>query len=292
MPMPLRKIVIFANPKARTFSSTLLTGIENFLSQSIPTTLVKTEFAGHMKTLAAQYGSDKDTLVAVCGGDGSINETLNGLPDQGVMGIIPMGTANVVARELGIPLEPMEAAKVLLTGALKRLDIGKIGALKFLMVAGFGFDAHVAARVPETGKKLLGQFAYHLESICSFPTYKPPEITVKIDDRRLVEAQFVLFANMRRYGGGLFFAPDARHDDGLLDMVAFTKFAPVDVMKGVLGAWTRNGVPSETAQTIRGKVFEVSSDKPVNFQIDGEVLAPVSKVVVSVDPGKLTMVVP
>ena len=208
--MPLRKILIIANPQARGGNPDQIRALAAALEARVPTSIAWTQAPGHASELAHEAGADPDTLVAACGGDGSLFEALNGLPAQGVLGLLPNGTANVVARELGVPLQLSEAAKLLLSGTLRRLDVGLVGSRKFLMVAGFGFDAEVAGSIHPTCKRLLGQYAYHLEVVRRYLGYRPPTLRVSVDGAEPVTGCFALFANMRRYGGGLFFAPGAR----------------------------------------------------------------------------------
>ena len=290
--MPLKKIVILANLCSRTLDKVRLESAIQLVGSPIPVSVVFSEYSRHISSLAAEYGSDKDTLVAACGGDGAVFECLNGLSSSSTMGIIPAGTANAIAKELGIPTDYSDSVKALLTGAVTKIDTGRVGSKRFLMVAGFGFDAHVAANVPSVAKRTLGRLAYHFESLRRFPFYKAPELSIRIDGTQTVCGKYAIFANMRRYGGDLFFAPDARYDDGLIDLVLFRKFSPVDVIKGVAGAWSRKGVPADTAITVRGKRFELFSDQPTSFQLDGEVQSAVSSAEISVEPFALSIVIP
>ncbi len=290
--MPLRKIALLVNPNSRGVTRPAIEATAAFLAEQIETSLIWTTGPGDATIQAARLGVDPDTLVTACGGDGTVNEVLNGLPPQGVLGLLPAGTANVIARELGIPLTLREAAKTLLTGVVRPFDTGRWNDRRFFMVAGCEFDAHVAASVPRLPKQWLGQYAYHLESLRRYPFYQPPAIRVEIDGKETVVGAFVLIANLRRYGGGLFFASGARPDDGLLDLVAFRKLSPPFVLKGLLGAWTRRGVGTDVAHRRRGREFVLRAPRPIRAQLDGEVLAPVSEAHVTVEPASLRMVAP
>jgi len=290
--MPLKKIIIIANLNARGYDSGRVCDVRDLLDRSIDTKLVYSEYPNHAGELAALYGSDRGTLIAICGGDGSIHEAINGLPCDGMIGILPAGTANVVAKELGIPFCIKEAAKVLLTGALKRFDTGRIEKRRFLMVAGFGFDAHVAGSVPALAKKLLGQYAYHLESIRRYPFYSAPEIRVSVDGAPPAKGVFALIINLRRYGGDLFFSPKAVPDDGYLDLVLFKSLAPDFLLKGLWGAFTRRGVGPDVAHRAQGREFVLESDSPIPYQLDGEILPAKKAFYVSVGNKDLEMIVP
>jgi len=290
--MPLKRIVVIANPNSRGVSPPELQETIRFLSKSVETRLVWTEAPGLATGLASEHGSDPDSLIVACGGDGTIFEVLNGLPARGVLGILPAGTANVIARELGMPLNLKDAAKALLSGTVRKLDTGRFNGKRFLMVAGLDFDAHIASSVPRIPKKLLGQWAYHLESLRCYPFYTCPKITVEIDGSETIEGVFALVANLRRYGGGLFFAQDARPDDGLLNLVLFKKLSLPYLIKALWGAWTRRGVDSKVAYRRLGKAFRIIPDRVVRGQLDGEILQPFSEATIEVEPAALAMVVP
>ncbi len=290
--MSLRRIVLIANPGARGRSEAALASAVELLSTHVPTDLKWTEHAGHATKMARLYGGDPDTLVAVCGGDGTLFEAVDGLPATGVIGLLPAGTANVVAKELGIPLNIREAAKLLLTGTVQRLDTGSMNGRRFVMSAGFGFDAHVASHVPSIAKRLLGQYAFHLETALQYPFYKPPRIRITVDGRERRTGAYLLCANLRRYGGNMFFAPDARPDDGLIDIVLFETLSLHPLLKGLWGAKTGRGPPPDSAWRTTCRRVEVECDEPIGVQLDGEVVPSITKAVVEARPGDLAMVVP
>lgn len=290
--MPLRRIVLLVNPNSRAVTRPAVEDAAALLARSVDTRIIWTTGPGEATRLAADLGTDPDTLVTACGGDGTFFETLNGLPPQGVIGLLPAGTANVIARELGIPLQLREAAKTLLTGAVRRFDTGRCNGRRFFMVAGCEFDAHVASSVPALPKKWLGQYAYHLESLCRYPRYDFPTLRVEVDGGPAVTGSFALVANLRRYGGGLFFAADARPDDGQLDLVLFRRMTVPFLLKGLWGAWTRRGVGSDVAWRLRGRQFRLQPPRPVRFQLDGEVLPPAAELQICVEPASLAMVTP
>lgn len=290
--MSLSRIALIANPGARGRDRAGLNSAVELLSKHVPTEVHWTEHPGHATELARRHGGDPDTLVAVCGGDGTLFEAIAEFPGNGVIGLLPAGTANVVARELGIPRNLREAAKLLLTGTIQRLDTGMMNGRRFLMSAGFGFDAHVAAHVPACSKRLLGQYAFHLETILRYPFYRPPSLHVRIDGGEAHTGAYLLCANLRRYGGDMFFAPDARPDDGLIDVVLFENLSLRPLLKGLWGAKTGRGPPSESARRLTGRRIEIECDEPVGVQLDGEVLPPVTRAVVEVGHSDLAMVVP
>lgn len=290
--MSLRRIALIANPGARGRDPAGLQSAVELLSKHVPTDLHWTEHPGHATELARRHGGDPDTLVAVCGGDGTLFEAIAEFPGTGVLGLLPAGTANVVAKELGIPLNLREAAKLLLTGTVQRLDTGLMNGRRFLMSAGFGFDAHIAAHVPARSKCLLGQYAFHLETILRYPFYRPPVLRVRVDGSETHTGAYLLCANLRRYGGDMFFAPAARPDDGLINLVLFGNLSLRPLLKGLWGAKTGRGPPPESALQLTGRRIEIECDGPVGVQLDGEVVPQVLKAVVEAGRADLAMVVP
>ncbi len=290
--MSLRNVVLIANPGARGRDQAGLRAAVDLLSAQVPTELVWTERPGHATELARRHGSDPDTLVAVCGGDGTLFEAIAEFPAEGVIGLLPAGTANVVAKELGIPLNLREAAKLLLTGTVQRLDTGRMNGRRFLMSAGFGFDAHVAGHVPARSKRLLGQYAFHLETALRYPFYRPPTLRVRVDGAEWRTGAYLLCANLRRYGGNLFFAPAARPDDGVIDLVLFESLSLRPLLKGLWGAKTGRGPPPDAASRMTGRRIEIECAEPVGVQLDGEVLPSVTRALVEAGHADLSMVVP
>lgn len=310
--MALRRIQLIANPRAGKRSHGRFEEAVSVLSRAVETRVTMTEGPGHATRLAREFSRDPETLVAVCGGDGTLNEALNGLAHGSTLGLLPAGTANVVARELGISLDLREAAKTLLTGAIRPLDTGRVvplapvtggprkdqahgipeGGLRYLMVAGFSYDAHVAARVPNLLKKILRTYSYHLQAACCYPFYRRPRLAVTAADGRRYTGAFALFANLRRYGGELFFAHEARPDDGRLDLVLFRGFSPREILCGLGGAWLRRGVSERFADRVRSPWFELEADHDVPFQADGEVFPEIRRVRIEAEPNALRMVVP
>lgn len=307
--MPLRRIALVANPRAGRVGRETMAGLAAFLRESVPTDLLWTAGPGHATALAALAGADPDTLVAVAGGDGSLHEALQGLPPQGVLGLIPAGTADVAARGLGIPRRPAEAARLLLCGRVARLDLGAVrvlagsgaaagsGERRFLLMMGTGFDAHVAARVPALSKRWLRKYAYHLQSALLYPFYRPPRLHATLGGDGVtaepLDGCFSLICNFRRYGGDLFFAPAARWDDGLLDLVLARDLRPPALLAILAGAFAGRGAPARVAWHRRTAALTLQArDGPVPWQLDGEVYPPAAAWQIAVRPGALRMVVP
>ncbi len=264
------KIYILANAGARTLDFKGLEASCIKLARHAAVELIKTTSQEQASSEAARLSALPGNVVAAAGGDGTINNLLNSMVPGGVLGIIPAGTANVIARELGIPLKIGEAVKILVTGAVQKVDTAVCNGQKYLFVAGFGFDAEVAASVGGWRKRLLGRAAYHLAGLLSFMTYRPPELKITCDGK-IYHGRYALIANMRRYGGELFFAPQARFDDGILDLVLLKRFSVGSLLRLLNFARGNGKFPADVAEAVQGRHFIVESDRPTPYQLDGEV---------------------
>lgn len=287
------KIYILANLKARGESRQELEAAAKMIGDKIPVEVILTTSPEDAKTQAEQLSQNPGNIVAACGGDGTINSVLQGISHQGTLGIIPSGTANVIARELGIPLNFRDAAKNLLTGALKKVDVGLCNGHRFLFVAGTGFDAQVAGNVSSKLKQFLGKFAYHIASFKELLTYKPSQLNISFNNGRdPVTGEFAIIANMRRYGGELFFAPQARYDDGMLDLILLKHFNPRTLLRLFNYARRVAPFPSEDAIQIQAESFTITSDADCPYQLDGEAFPGIKTFYFSVKKQKVSILIP
>lgn len=218
-------------------------------------------------------------VVLAAGGDGTINEILNGLrarDDSCVLGIVPLGTANVLARELGIdPRAPGKVAAAISDGEVRRISLGLANDRYFAMMSGIGFDAHVVANVNPRIKRRFGKLAYVLRSLVELVWYRPRTYRVLIDDR-LELASSVVVANGRFYGGPFVLAPDASLESADLQVCLFRKTGRWNALRylwGMLsGRLSRfedfDVIPARALTVERG--FGCDASEPV--QGDGDIV--------------------
>jgi len=290
--MGLNKIVLLANENARGKSREGVMSANEILAKHVTTEVLFTKNIAEARSATSAFGKNPDNIIVACGGDGTVNEIANALPPQGILGIIPAVTANVIAKELGIPFSYREAAKTLLTSAIKTIDVGVANGRKFIFVAGIGFDAHVAAKVSPFLKRKIGKYAFHLAGFKEFITYKAPKIEVSVDGKPYIKGRFGIFANMRRYGGDFFFAKDARYDDGILDMVLLPNIGTARMLKVLSYAKKNKSIPESSAIQISGKKFKVKISPGSFYQLDGEVVENVEELNIEVLPKNLNIMVP
>ncbi len=285
------KIYILANSGARTLDFKGLESSCERLARHTAIEIVKTTSQEHASSETARLSAIPGTIVAAAGGDGTINNLLNSLAPGGILGIIPAGTANVIGRELGIPLKVSDAVKVLVTGAVQKVDTAVCNSRKYLFVAGFGFDAEVAGAVGGWRKKLLGRAAYVVAGLQKFMTYRPPKLKVTCDGI-VHHGYYAIIANMRRYGGELFFAPQARFDDGILDLVLLKRFSVGSLLRLLNFARGNGRFPEDVAESLQGRHFVVEADRPTPYQLDGEVFAAAERFEISLAPQPTNLITP
>jgi len=188
----------------------------------------KVEFAytnhpGHATELAAEATGKFDIVVAV-GGDGTVNEVAQGLiGTKTPMGIIPMGSGNGLARELGISMDVMKSANTVLKGNVKQIDVCRINDQRFLCTSGIGFDAQVADKMSKAATR--GFLRYLQLTVKESIAFKPFKIKMKFDDILIEKPVFlVTFANASQFGNNAYIAPSASMTDGLIDVVVVNPF--------------------------------------------------------------------
>src|SRR3712207_6782594 len=203
--------VIIGNPNSgRAGSRDYLERCAKILrSGGLEVDVLNTECPDHATELAS---STEAPLVIAAGGDGTINEIINGLDKEATLGILPLGTANVLARELGLPLNVQGACERILRGERARIDLGvatnrKGVERRFACMAGIGFDAHVVRAVTPRLKRYLRGLAFALMAFKVLAEEDFPWIHVNHGDTTHV-TRFAIVANAHHYGGGLRAAPD------------------------------------------------------------------------------------
>ncbi|HXK59389.1 MAG TPA: diacylglycerol kinase family lipid kinase [Acidobacteriota bacterium] len=226
---------------------------------------------GHGFEASPQLDFRNKTLLIVYGGDGTIHHAIQQAAGQSVrLAILPAGTANVLARELGIPLNLEEAIKIILQGRSRRISLGCSDDHFFHLMAGIGFDASVVASLNLRLKRVLGEGAYWCAGLKTFIHYRPQMIQVEAA-RELIEGTSAIIGNARNYGGNLRITPDANIADDLLDVCVFTshrKLRYVQYFWGALCGDLRDypDVVYRKARTIR----VTGTQLPV--QMDGELV--------------------
>ena len=183
-----------------------------------------TQYPGHATELAAKAAVEGFDLVVAIGGDGTANETAQGLVGTGTaMGIIPVGSGNGLALELGIPANIHKSHQVLLDGVTRQIDVCRINDHRFFCTSGIGFDALIADKMSKAPTR--GYLRYIRLAIRESLFYKPVNVRLKINGNSANYSVFLItFANASQYGNNIFIAPAASMADGLLDVIIVRHF--------------------------------------------------------------------
>lgn len=214
-----------------------------------------------------------DTIVAA-GGDGTINEVVNGVAGTEVaFGVIPIGTENVFAKEMKIPLHVEAACKHVVASPPRVFDLGRIDDRYFLCFAGIGLDAQVVSEVKQEEKSLLGGLSYVLTGLRLALKYRRVDLRARILlDGQQLDPRFwlILVGNIASYGWKVRLTPLAEPDDGLLDVCIFPHENVVGILRHLLGAVLGVHIRFPEITYHKFKEMYIETDPPVKIQIDGE----------------------
>lgn len=228
--------------------------------------------------LARSAGTNGFDRVLAAGGDGTINRVINGLDGSNIpMGIIPLGTGNVLARDLGIPCNDVASAlEIIDAGKIRALDLGKVGDRLFALMAGFGFDAEVVHEVSPAVKDIFGTMAFAGPVLQKLFTYTPSRFKLTFDNGPAYEANAyaVVVANCSSYAYNLQIAPHAMYDDGRLDVIIFEDGpgAKLRFVGQALEVFFQKRINDPCTTYFKCESVLVEADPAVKMQVDGDVV--------------------
>ncbi len=287
-------VLLIANPiagtgknrdKAREFA-----GILN--RRGLVVDLRLCERRGHAHDIAGSIGRDIDRIV-VAGGDGTVNEVINGLIDPSRVPILhlPAGTANMLGMELGLPTDLSSLAQVLEKGRVRRIDMGLIGTRRFVLVVGAGFDAAVAREVMRLRGGSLGYMGYLTPITRTLASYRSPRLRVVVDGGRTLVGALVLALKTRYYGGWFHIARDANLGSGCFEIRVVHSGSSAALVSFYLAAASGLSSICRGVTRLRGARIEVESDDAVPVQVDGDYFG-TTNVVIELVPAFIPVVGP
>ena len=290
MQSPHRYPVIF-NPKARSQKGgRVLRFIE---SRADRLALHPTHHAGEAREMAARFAAAGEPVVIAAGGDGTLNEVVNGLAgSRTVLGVLPAGTMNVFAREMGIPFDSLERAfQVIERGFIQEVDLFEANGAPFVQMAGVGFDAMVIEETTWEAKKLLGPLAYLLAGMKVLGE-TPPKLEVILPDGRREEGVAVLAGNGALYGGPFKFFRNANNHDSKLDVLVY-KEAGYRIVLDSLRGLAFGGIDLMASTSyFQAEEFIVTAEREVPVEVDGEWLGRFSEVRFAESANRLRVIAP
>ena len=232
-------------------------------------------------------------LVLACGGDGTVTGCAEGVVGTGVpLAVIPMGTGNLLARNVGLPMALDEALEVALGSVQRPIDAGRVNGTLFVVMAGVGLDARMLSGATDPLKKRLGWAAYAISAIRHLGD-QPMRVTVSAngDQPRRMRSTALIVGNVGWLRGGVPLLPDARPDDGRLDAIALFASGPASwlavVADIVLRRPARGGV-----HRVQFTELRVTLDEEQPWELDGEVMGRTSQLTVVAEPGALLLRMP
>jgi YegS/Rv2252/BmrU family lipid kinase len=265
--------------------------------------LKATTAPGDARRLAAEAVGEGFDLIVAAGGDGTVNETLNGLGDapdgfeRERLGVLPLGTVNVFARELGIPLRIDRAWEILQQGHETRIDLPRVEFLEegvrrqryFVQLAGAGWDARAIELVDWSHKKKIGPLAYVIAGLKALRE-RQPKITVSAGGQS-VTGEFVLVGNGRFYGGPVKIFPRADLRNGRLEICVFPHFNWWTLIRCAPGLLARRQLPMSLVENFQAAQFDLAGEPRTAFELDGEWVGHLPATF-SVEREKLRVIVP
>jgi diacylglycerol kinase (ATP) len=233
-------------------------------------------------------------LVLVWGGDGMVQRCLDALAGTGVaVGILPAGTANLLASNLGIPQDLGEAVRIAFHGQRRRLDLGRINGEHFAVMAGVGFDAEMIAAVDGAAKRRLGRLAYFWSGVRATRA-APTRMTVEVDGSTWFRgtATCFLLGNVGRIAGGLRAFDDAQPDDGLLAVGVTTATGPLQWGRTLARMAAGRSDRSPFIRTTQGRRIKATFAAPQPYEVDGGARGKARRIRARVVPAAATVCLP
>jgi len=229
-----------------------------------------TNHPGHATELASKAANDGFDLVVAVGGDGTVNEVAQGLIGTNTpMGIVPMGSGNGLARELGISMNMHKSAKALVNGRNLELDVCKLNNQRFLCTSGIGFDAMIADKMSKAASR--GFLKYVQLVIQESIFFKPLDVKMKIDGVLIEEPVFLItFANASQFGNNAYIAPAASMTDGLIDVVVIQRFAKIWMPVFAIALFSKLIPKLPFVDCYKAKQIELQLADTPYFHFDGE----------------------
>jgi YegS/Rv2252/BmrU family lipid kinase len=272
-PLSFRRALVIVNPiagrgRAERAARELAAAIER---AGAAVEVFPTRAKGDARGRATRIGPELERLVIV-GGDGTVREVLEGLQRHELpILIVPMGTANVMGLDLGLPRDAGRALHLLHAGRHQALDVARVNgsALSFL-VSGVGFDALVVRELERARRGAISKWTWVRAAASAFLRYREPQLAVELDGAPVAGTfGFVLFSNVIHYGGLRVLAADRKLDDGLFEAYLFRGCGRLGLLAHGLRALV-SGFPSARCERHRARRIRVRSDSPVPYQVDGD----------------------
>lgn len=265
------KVKLIANPAAGRKAPEKIAAIRaRLLRAGCAIDITITGGRGDAEEAAAAAAVEDWERILVAGGDGTLNEAINGLvPSPIPLGFVPLGTANVLALETGIPGQIADAVDLFLHGCPKRVSTGTAGRRRFLLMAGIGFDAATVHGMNPLVKRLSGKLAYAVSGLQVFCRGPAAPMTVTLENGARISAQGLILGNVKRYGGGFLLFPEAALEEPLLDVCLFRRLSRTVLVRCLWRLARGARIDSPDILRFKTKQAFVEGEK-IPVQVDGD----------------------
>ena len=304
LPSGTRAAILY-NPRSGTHNiqASLSGAIEVLHDHGWQIEVQATRQAGDMSRLAGEARAQNYQVVLVAGGDGSLNEAANALAGSDmVLGTLPSGTANVWARQIGLPVpaplyaaQLADAARLQCEGFVRPIDLGRTGERYFMLWSGAGLDAYVTSKIEPRPPwvKRWGVVGYGLRAAWHALQYRGTPMLITIDDRPAIRtrALMVLISNIQLYAGIVRPSPEARIDDGLLDVCVFKGTRLAYALQQFLSIVLGRAAQDPQLLSTQGRQIRVTARRPAAVHVDAEPIG-TTPIDVQVAPRALRVLVP
>ncbi len=287
-----RHICLIANPAAGGNARGTIERARDFLrGRGHRVDLQLTSARGDARRGGEQAREKDYDLIIAAGGDGTLNEVINGLvPSRTPLAFIPLGTTNVFALEVGIPFDIEQACRIALEGQVRPVCLGLAGETRFLLMAGIGFDAETVFRVSTRLKRWAGKFAYLASALAVLAKRPFAPLEVQTEEGRILRGYNLVIGNARLYGGRFTLTPQASLFEDSLEVCLFLQPGRLRFLGSVFKLVVGRALSEAEALVFKARQFEVrGAELPV--QIDGDFHGRLPMRFRAV-PGELTMVFP
>jgi diacylglycerol kinase (ATP) len=232
-----------------------------------------TSRSGEAETLARHAAAEGFEKIVAAGGDGTVNEVVNGIGrSNAALGLLPIGTVNVFAMELGLPAHNLQRCWEIIQGDNARLvDLPSANGKYFVQLAGVGLDAQVVKETSLAFKRSFGPLSY-LISAAQIAARQPPKLFIESENASVDEGSFVLVGNGRLYGGPFPFFKHAIIDDGLFDVVAFKRLGYLEIVKYLQDVVFSSDIRVPEIEYFQTRYLRITSDRDVPVELDGELV--------------------
>ena len=267
----MKDTIVILNPAARGARTNRLRDQVEKLSRGA--VLSATSGAGHAENVARNAVVEGYKRIVAAGGDGTINEIVNGIAGHDVaLGVLPLGTMNVFAAELGLPLNDLEGCwRIIQKNQTDLVDLPRANRKHFVQLAGVGLDAQAVKETSGAFKRSFGPLSYLISAV-QIASRTPPVLQIESEDAVAVEGSFVLVGNGRLYGGRFPFFKQAVMNDGLLDVIVFKRLNYVDIIRYLQDVVFTPQISSPEVEYFQTKHVRVTSLQTVPVEIDGELV--------------------